>query len=274
MAGNKATSNRELTTLPILHGQRTGPGSGEEAAEVIRQLRPRQVMVELCQRRYGQVLSSMMMGLPMGPPSKLDILGNIHGGLLQHEFCPVLGAARAVGAAVLPIDRSQAATRSRVAHRLWHPRLLQGLLSFASYSLRRQRDAASMAIPSDAEDLRKQLEQLCPAAHDVLIEERSFYLAQQVSASALQDDLVVVCSAPICAHFVTRLQQVLEMENPEAASQKLLLLAKRSVPVWPLYLFAYGIVPSGITAYALLCAWESFLAPALEVAPASSNDAT
>ena len=39
---------------------------------------------------------------------------------------------------------------------------------------------AKILSTEDAEDLRKQLEQLCPAAHDVLIEERSFYLAQQV----------------------------------------------------------------------------------------------
>ena len=39
---------------------------------------------------------------------------------------------------------------------------------------------ATFLSTEDAEELRKQLEQLCPAAHDVLIEERSFYLAQQV----------------------------------------------------------------------------------------------
>ena len=47
---------------PILHGLQSGPGSGQEAAEAIKALAPRQVMVELCQKRYGQVLSSMMMG--------------------------------------------------------------------------------------------------------------------------------------------------------------------------------------------------------------------
>lgn len=265
---NGAGKPLKLTILPILHGLQSGPGSGQEAADAIKALAPRQVMVELCQKRYGQVLSSMMMGVPLGPPSKLDLLGNIHGGLLQHELGPILQAARVVGAAVLPIDRSQAATRSRVAHRLWHPRLLQGLLSYAAYLLRRQRDASSMALPSDAEELRRQLEQLCPAAHDVLIDERSFYLAQQVSATAFHGDMVVVCSAPMCAHLVARLQKALQMENPEAGAQKLLQLAKRNVPVWPLYLFAYGIVPAGISAYMLLSAWESFLAPALEVTPA------
>ncbi|CAK9004963.1 unnamed protein product [Durusdinium trenchii] len=225
------------------------------------------VLVELCQSRYGQVLSSMKLGVPLGPPSKLDLLGNIHGGLLQHELAPILQAARTVGAAVLPIDRPQVATRSRVAHRLWHPRLLQGLLSYAAYSLRRQREASSLALPSDAEELRRELEHLCPAAHDVLIDERSFYLAQQVSATSYHGDMMLVCSAPMCSHLVTRLRQVWEMENPEAAADRLLRLAQRGVPVWPLYLFAYGLVPLAITTYALVCAWDSFLAPVEEVAP-------
>lgn len=62
-------------------------------------------------------------------------------------------------------------------------------------------------MPNEAEELRRELEQLCPAAHDVLIDERSFYLAQQVCATACHGDRVLVCSAPMCAHLLTRLQQ-------------------------------------------------------------------
>ena len=40
-------------------------------------------------------------------------------------------------------------------------------------------DFVAIESSEDAEELRRQLEQLCPAAHDVLIDERSFYLAQQ-----------------------------------------------------------------------------------------------
>ncbi|CAJ1344545.1 unnamed protein product [Effrenium voratum] len=254
-----------LTVLPLLHGRFAGRGGSEEAAEAIVKLAPRQVLVELCQRRYGQVLSSMLLGVPLRPPSKLDLLGNIHGGLLQHELAPILKAARAVGAGVLPIDRPQAATRSRVAHRLWHPKLLQGLLAFAGYSLRRQRDASSLALPQDGQELRRELERLCPAAHEVLIEERGFYLAQQVRAFG-RGDVAVVCGAPLCEHLVNSLRQaeVPAAQDPQAGAEKMLKLAKRGVPVWPLYLFAYGIVPAGLTGYALVCAWESFLAPELE----------
>ena len=245
----------------------------------IRAMAPRQVMVELCQRRYGQVLTSLLMGLPMKPPSKLDLLGNVHGGLLQHELAPILQASREVGAAVLPIDRPQAATRSRVAHRLWHPKLLQGLLSFAGYSLRRQRDALSPALPYDADEIRRELERCCPAAHDVLIDERSLYLAQQVAVSSVPDaEVAVVCSAPMSEHLATALRRVPETrkaEDPQAGASKLLKLAKRGVPVWPLYVFAYGLLPAGLTAYAALCFWDSVLYPALfeEESPTSGYHA-
>ncbi|CAE7381345.1 unnamed protein product, partial [Symbiodinium pilosum] len=261
------------------HGRLSGPGSGEEAAMAITAMAPRQVMVELCQRRYGRVLTSLLMGLPLRPPSKLDLLGNVHGGLLQHELAPILEAARKVGAAVLPIDRPQSAIRSRVAHRLWHPKLLQGLLSFAGFSLRKQRDALSPALPYDADEIRRELERCCPAAHDVLIDERSMYLAQQVAVSSVPDvDVAVVCSAPVSAHLASALRRVPDMqkaEDPQAGATMLLKLAKRGVPVWPLYLFAYGLVPAGLAIFAGVCFWDSFLYPALfqDTQEVSSNNA-
>ncbi|CAE8710171.1 unnamed protein product, partial [Polarella glacialis] len=97
VAGPFLEKRLKLTIFPVLHGRLSGPGSGEEAAHAIRALAPRQVLVELCAARFGQVLASALLGLPLRPPSRLDILGNIHGGLLQHELAPVLKAARDVG---------------------------------------------------------------------------------------------------------------------------------------------------------------------------------
>lgn len=263
VAGPYRENRLKLVFLPVLHGRLHGPGSGEEAAEAIRALRPQQVLVELCPRRYGEVLAMALLGLPARPPSKLDILGNVHGGLLQHELVPVLKAARAAGASVVPVDRPRTATRSRIAQRLWHPKLIQGLLNFGGYSLRRQRDLSMQAVPGDADELRRELERQCPAAHDVLIDERGFYLAHQVSCSALPGvEAVVVCSAPLCEHLVSELQRMRSAESPQAGANQLLRLARRGVPVWPLYVFAYAIVPVGLVLYAGSSAWES-LAPAL-----------
>eukprot|EP00928_Gymnodinium_smaydae_P024999 TRINITY_DN20058_c0_g1_i2.p1 TRINITY_DN20058_c0_g1~~TRINITY_DN20058_c0_g1_i2.p1 ORF type:complete len:254 (-),score=26.46 TRINITY_DN20058_c0_g1_i2:137-835(-) len=173
---------RELLVLPVLHGRVGGPGGGVEAANVIRARAPRQVLVELCARRYADALGSAVLNLRADPPPRLDILANIHGGLLKHELVPVLAAAREVGAAVVPIDRPGSATRSRAAQRLWHPKLLQGLLRYGAHSLRRR---AAAALPGEAEALRAELERCCPAAHEVLVSERCSYMAHQRSTYRL-----------------------------------------------------------------------------------------
>merc|ERR1712070_1245771 len=118
------------------------------------------------------------------------------GGLLSHELVDVLRAAREVGAAVVPIDRPRTATRNRVATRLWHPRLLQGLFRYGSHSLRR-RELASLG---EVEALRRELETLCFPAYEVLLQERCTYMAQQVrAATAPGAEAIIICGALHCA---------------------------------------------------------------------------
>jgi len=246
---------KRLTLLPLLHGRFEGPGSGAEAAEVIRQCTPRQVLVELCSTRYAEVLAGAIVKLPRQSPLRLDILGNIHGGLLGHEMAPVLLAAREVGAAVVPVDRSRAATRSRVAHRLWHPKLLQGLLRYGSESIRHR---YMTALPGNGEDLRRRLETGCPAAYQVLIDERCHYMAHQVRAVVVPDaEVVVVCGALHTAALAQALQR------PPKTPIDLAQLAARFLPVWPFFLIAYVVVPGMVACYGVTCAWASYIAPML-----------
>eukprot|EP00929_Paragymnodinium_shiwhaense_P101381 TRINITY_DN64437_c0_g1_i1.p1 TRINITY_DN64437_c0_g1~~TRINITY_DN64437_c0_g1_i1.p1 ORF type:complete len:338 (+),score=71.48 TRINITY_DN64437_c0_g1_i1:44-1057(+) len=257
-----------ITLLPILNGRVAGPGGGVEAAEAIRERAPQHVLVELCPTRYAEVLQCGVEGSPAKPPPRVDVLGNIHGGLLAHELVPVLLAARDVGAAVVTIDRSRAATRSRVAQRLWHPKLLQGLMHYAGYSLR-QRSSAS-PVGGDSEVLRKELETRCPAAHQVLIDERCTYMAHQAHATAMAAsataDVMVVCGALQLSSLAQALQRHLlpkPAQKQQQEDEELARLAKRNVPVWPLYLLAYGIIPAGLAAYAVVGAVQSILLPAL-----------
>lgn len=255
---------RLLTILPVLQGRPGGAqgGTGEAAAAAIRAQRPRQVLVELCSKRYGDTLACAVLGLPLRPPPRVDFLGNIHGGLLAHELVPVLRAAREVGAAVVPIDRSVAATRSRVAQRLWHPKLLQGLLRYGATSLRIR---ASAAVPRDAEPLRKELEKSCPAAHQVLVEERCRYMAHVVRSAATPGaDVVLVCGALHAAGVAEALRR---RPAPQEADE-VARICMRSAPLWPFYVILYGVLPVGIVFYAAFGAWTSFLAPSLEDAVA------
>jgi len=239
--------------LPLLHGRLQGPGGGAEIARAVRARAPRQVFVELCSARYAEALASAVLGLPAGPPPRVDVLGNIHGGLLAHELVPVLQAAREVGAAVIPVDRPRAATRSRMAQRLWHPKFIQGLLRYGSHSLQQRGVADPQA---GAEALRKELESCCPAAHEVLVNERSAFMAQQVRTVAIpRTEAMVVCSALHCAALATALRRA---PLPDAADA-LARLARRGVPTWPLFVVVYGVVPVSLTCYAAAWAWGSLL---------------
>eukprot|EP00401_Gymnodinium_catenatum_P007335 CAMPEP_0117543688 /NCGR_PEP_ID=MMETSP0784-20121206/45188_1 /TAXON_ID=39447 /ORGANISM="" /LENGTH=307 /DNA_ID=CAMNT_0005340471 /DNA_START=1 /DNA_END=924 /DNA_ORIENTATION=+ len=253
--GAGAATWRQLTVLPVLTGRVDGPAGGLAAAEAVRKATPRQVLVELCASRYAEALGSALLGLPTGPPPRLDILGNIHGGLLMHELVPVLLAAREVGAAVVPIDRPRSATRSRVAQRLWHPRLIQGLLRYGGHSLC-QRE--TMVLPGDAYALDRELERHCPAAHEVLVDERCRYMAHQVRAAAAPGaDVVLVCGA---LHYAS-VAEALRRSPPKDFD--FIGLARRTVPVWPLYVATYVIIPGALACYVVVGAWMSFVAPAL-----------
>merc|ERR1719401_2895802 len=196
----------------------------KQAAQAIRATAPRQVLVELCAARYGQVLMTAVAGLPPRPPPRVDLLGHIHGGLLGHELSLVLKAARDVGAAVVPIDRPGTAIRSRIGQILWHPRLLQGLLRYGSYSLLKR---SAARLPQDGEAFRRELESHCPAAHRVFVEERSACMATQIRAAAAPGaDAVVVCGAPHCG----ALAEALRRPPREGAADDLARTARRFVP--------------------------------------------
>jgi len=232
-----------LTFLPLLHGRLEGSGSSVEAAEKIRQTEPRHVFVELCSKRYGEVLESVLLGVPLRQPPRIDVLGNIHGGILAHELVPVVRAARDVGAAVVPVDRQRATTRNRVAQRLWHPKFIQGLLRYGVHSLQWR---ALARLPHDAEVLRHKLEEYCPAAHDVLVSERCRFMAHQIRTIADPNTTaVVVCSALHC----TNLAAVLRSPPSPDSANKTARLALRGVPVWPLFLMTYVIAPVALTSY-------------------------
>lgn len=236
-----------------MQGRVRGPGGTLEAADAIRATSPRQVLVELCTQRYADVLACALLGLPTKPPPRVDILSNIHGGLLAHEFVPVLQAARAVGAAVVPVDRSQRATRSRVAQLLWHPRLVSGLLGYGAASLRWQ--VAALPI-DDAEMMREELKRVCPPAYNVLVDERCSFMAHQVEVVAIPGAHTVFVCGALHSEATARLLRAGVAKDADLAA-----LAKRSVPVWPFYTLAYVVIPGAFAAYVTAHVLAGVVAP-------------
>jgi pheromone shutdown protein TraB len=260
----KAAPWERLTILPVLHGLH-GKHGAEDVAEAIRARAPRQVFVELCTKRYSEVLSSAVLGFPARPPPRVDILGNIHGGLLGFELIPVLKAAREVGAAVVPVDRARAATRNRVGQKLLSPRFMQGLLRYGIYSLQRRRTARF----ADSETLRHEFRASCPGAYEVLVAERSSYMAHQLRAAAVPGaDIFLACSVLHTAEIVQALRR--EPQLPSSAGvattePDLLELGRRGMPVWPVLMVGYIVIPSMVGLYIASAFWSRFLSPVLDM---------
>jgi len=245
-----------ITVLPLLHGRLEGPGGASEAAAAIRIGNPRQVMVELCAARYAEVLKSVVCGPPLDPPLRVDILSSVHGGLMGREFGPVLHAAREVGAAVIPVDRTRAATRSRVAQRLWHPRAFKGLLEYGARSVLQQ---GNVTVES-AEVLRSDLRSSCPPAYDVLIDERCSYMAHQARAAVEPGTTaVLVCGAlhhaSLSAALSSSRLQTIDLSE----------LAQRGVPIWPIYALWYGLLPTALAYMVVKSFWDRVIPPEPEL---------
>mmetsp|Transcript_43164 Transcript_43164/g.122061 ORF Transcript_43164/g.122061 Transcript_43164/m.122061 type:complete len:135 (-) Transcript_43164:25-429(-) len=116
-------------------------------------------------------------------------------------------------------------------------------------------------MPKDGQALCRELEESCSAAHRVLVEERSTCMAQQIRTAAVpRAEVFVICGAPNFASLVVALQR----PPREGGADELARLARRFVPVWPLYVLGYVVVPGALAAYVLGSVWESFIAPALD----------
>lgn len=248
---------RRLTIYPVLHGRLGGAGGTVEIAQAIQASSPRQVLVELCTSRYSEVLASAILDLPAKSPPRIDILRNVHGGLLSHELVPVLRAARQVGAAVVPVDRASLSTRNRIAQLLLNPSFIKGLLRFGTYSLQRR----ATALPEDAEAIRSEFQAMCPGAHEVLVSERCRYMAHQVQASAASGaDVIVVCGALHCSTLAQVLRQG---SGSVAADVRLADLARRGMPVWPVLALGYLGLPALVVSYVASAAWSGLASPVL-----------
>merc|ERR1712217_887367 len=108
-------------------------------------------------------------------------------------------------------------------------------------------------LSRDVEAFHKELESYCLPAYQVLIDERCRYMAHLIRTTAIPGaDIMVVCTA--VADILRR--------APTEDADDMVRIACRNVSIWPLFLFAYGLIPGGIALYAALSVWESFLAPA------------
>eukprot|EP00931_Biecheleriopsis_adriatica_P050705 TRINITY_DN29382_c0_g1_i2.p1 TRINITY_DN29382_c0_g1~~TRINITY_DN29382_c0_g1_i2.p1 ORF type:complete len:292 (+),score=57.69 TRINITY_DN29382_c0_g1_i2:28-876(+) len=225
---NKAPS-LGIRLLP-LDGTRA---SLDAALAVVRDARPKQVMLETCDQRRrlcqqraeaADATQEQQSGSQGVVLSHADAIASIHGGLRSDELMALEAAAKEVGAQVYPVDRPYQETQNSVARRLFlNPREMLAFARYAPAHLSR-----STAAPEHA----------CPrAVAEILGPERERFIAAEASRRAVRGaEAVLVCSDARQAG----LQQLLQ----DSASRSTRPDGKSATKIWPfLLILVYVVVP-------------------------------
>ncbi|CAE8704675.1 unnamed protein product, partial [Polarella glacialis] len=191
-AAHEACASRSLPVFG-LDGSRA---SLEASLSAIREIRPKQVMLETCEQRRLLVERRPPAVLAEGAESEAraspvllhaDAIASVHGGLRSEDLLAVSAAASEVGAQIYPVDRPYQDTQNRVARRLLlHPR---ELLGFARHSV-------SLLTRPPSGDQGPAVESCPPAVASILGIERERYMAAEASRRAVRGaEALVVCTA-------------------------------------------------------------------------------
>ncbi|KAF4722387.1 hypothetical protein FOZ63_012396 [Perkinsus olseni] len=222
-----------------------GNGSAQAAAEAVRTLQPRQVMLEMDQARYKNALEHISTGMHLQQPNRVDIVSTVHGGLMLRELKASIEAAKEINAAIYLVDRPFTITKNRVAQKLLNPVTFGNFLKYGNRSLVFRKDKAN---GEDVRELDSFLKQFCPGIHKVLIDERNQYMAHQIIWNSQPGEtVVVVCSAMHVPGLASLLEKKLRDPSVNVAAPEALAdLTKKSLPVVPFLFLFYLALPGYI----------------------------
>ncbi|KAF4676747.1 hypothetical protein FOL47_005167 [Perkinsus chesapeaki] len=236
---------RTFHLVGLMQDRLLGNSSAQAAAEAIRTLQPRQVMLEMDQARYKNALEHISTGMHLQQPNRVDIVSTVHGGLMLRELKASIEAAKQINAAIYLVDRPFTITKNRVAQKLLNPVTFGNFLKYGNRSLVFRKDQPN---GEDIRELDAFLKQYCPGIHKVLIEERNQYMAHQIMWNSQPGEtIVVVCSAMHVPGLANLLQK--KLNNPSedvSAPDELADLTKKSLPVVPFLFLFYLALPGYI----------------------------
>lgn len=226
----------------------------EAACELIRHLRPRQVMLETCDFRRDLVTraaktaaSSGSSASGAGPPTHTDVVNALHGGLPSAAVVDLLNAAEEVGAKVYSVDRPYRATQNSLA---------QYLVSRPGELLQYVRHTSTAVserlAPQDAESSSKHsannLEVQCPGVNAILVEDREKHMAACIARWAVSGNtsVIVACTDD----RVAGLQRLL-LQAPGLSELKVTPLPEVSESrLWPsLLVLGYVMLPASLSMF-------------------------
>lgn len=222
-------------------------GTLDDVLRNMREIRPKQVMLETCaQRRLlaerGQAIETVGADGDAGdsapqkkPLSHTDAIAIVHGGLRGGDIAMLTRTADEVGAQVYVVDRPYQASQNLVAKYLLFRPL--ELLAFA-------RNAVASLSGSACEK-----EQQSMHLHELLVGQRERHIAKEVVRRAVSDsDVFVVCRGG-------REQILRDMIISSAGHQRDFSRSSDDVTrVWPfLLVMVYVLIPGYAS---ILCGWR------------------
>lgn len=209
-------------------------------------------MMEIDEQRYSAAIASIVKDQSMSAPSRVDIISTVHGGLMTREMKAAVEAARDVDASIYLVDRPYRITQNRLAEKVLNPYVFANMFNYGKMSLMNRENHTVL-------DLEKFLKKEAAPIYKVLVEERAQFMARLIHEQARDDETVVI----VCSQMhVPLIREILSAPDVDERVAKINMaeISKKGLPLWPILVLIYFVVPVGLATYLWMLAVGGLLA--------------
>lgn len=247
--------NRKFLFCDLMHDRLYGASSADvcllahvpsqtsqAAAQAIRTIKPSQVMLEIDEQRYQAAIASIVKDEAMSAPSRVDIISTVHGGLMTREMKAAVEAAKEIDADIYLVDRPYRITQNRLAEKVLNPYVFANMFNYGKMSLMNR---ANHTVA----DLEKFLKSEAPPIYKVLVEERAQYMARLIHEHAKNDETAVIVCSQLHVPLIREILSAPDVDE-RVAKIKMAEISRKGLPLWPILVFVYFVIPVGTVGYA------------------------
>lgn len=208
--------------------------------------------MEIDEQRYIAAIASIVKDQSMSAPSRVDIISTVHGGLMTREMKAAVEAARDVDASIYLVDRPYRITQNRLAEKVLNPYVFANMFNYGKMSLMNRENHSVI-------DLEKFLKKEAAPIYKVLVEERAQFMARLIHEQARDDETVVI----VCSQMhVPLIREILSAPDVDERVAKISMaeISRKGLPLWPILVLIYFVVPVGLATYLWMLAVGGLLA--------------
>jgi pheromone shutdown protein TraB len=209
-------------------------------------------MMEIDEQRYNAAIASIVRDQSMSAPSRVDIISTVHGGLMTREMKAAVEAARDLDASIYLVDRPYRITQNRLAEKVLNPYVFANMFNYGKMSLMNRENHT-------VTDLEKFLKKEAAPIYKVLVEERAQFMARLIHEQARDDETVVI----VCSQMhVPLIREILSAPDVDERVAKINMaeISRKGLPLWPILILIYFVVPVGLATYLWMLAVGGLLA--------------